>query len=378
MRLLNTVTLLAVLSALPFFAPASNLRDHTSLRSIRAIKADTTLTLLDKVESDVYRKEYEYNEYGYITSVKVYNKNGGNWTLDTDLSYEQAYAFDNSGQCTERTRYSLKNNGERNLPTESSAIVKDGDLTWERTYDLNEHNELYLKKAVAYDKWGNLSIEIDYKYDDNSYRHYVDSYHETRYSRQIPSEDHINYNQYKDYFKTFELEGYGILQKGEKVFVKSARKIVDERSAGKLERKEYYWYYSGEDKTLEDISNDWQLDATTLYTLNAKGTRPTSKVKGGKTVATWQWDKQDRLVNQTNYYFFGDPTSFRHEYRYADDYAPYRSLNEIIATDSPICFYPEDACFFYGHPATEHYITPDYIMETSYEYKQIRQACQKD
>lgn len=378
MRLLNTVTLLAVLSALPILAPASNLRDHTSLRSIKAIKPDTTLTLLDKVESDIYRKEYEYNDYGYITSVKVYDKNESNWILDTDLSYGQTYAFDNSGQCTERIRYSLKPNGEHNLMTQSSAIVKEGDLTWERTWDLNKHNELYLKKAVAYDKWGNLSIEINYEYDDNSYRHYVNTYHETHYSRQIPSEDHINYQGYSDYFKTFELEGYGSLQHEEKVFVKTARKVVDEKSAGKLERKEYYWYYCGEDKTLEEINDGWQLDMTTLYTLNAKGTRPTSMIRNGRTVTTWQWDKQDRLVCKTDYSFFlGDSTSVRYEYSYADDYAPYRPLNEIIATDTPICFYPEDASFFYGHPASERCYDYTHILETSYEYNKSGRLVKK-
>ena len=378
MKSLNTATLLAVLSALPILTLANNLRDHTSLRSIKAIKPDTTLTLLDKVESDIYRKEYEYNDYGYITSVKVYDKNESNWILDTDLSYGQTYAFDNSGQCTERIRYSLKPNGEHNLMTESTEIVKEGDLTWERTWNLNKHNELYLKKAVAYDKWGNLSIEINYEYDDNSYRHYVNTYHETHYSRLIPSEDHINYKGYRDYFKTFELEGYGTLQHEEKIFVKTARKVVDEKSAGKLERKEYYWYYCGEDKTIEDINDNWQLDRTTLYTLNAKGTRPTSMIVDGKTVATWNWDKQDRLVCKTDYqYFLGDPTSVRHEYRYADDYAPYRSLNEIIATDTPICLYPEDACFFYGHPATERYYAHDYTLETSYEYNKSGRLVKK-
>ncbi len=101
----KTVALVAAaFSGLSAYAQVSN-----SLLNIKAVKTGEPITMLDSVKSDNYRKYYKYNEYGYITSVMTYQKD----VLDAESSYQQDYVFDADGQCTERTRYSVDENGKR-------------------------------------------------------------------------------------------------------------------------------------------------------------------------------------------------------------------------------------------------------------------------
>ena len=43
-------------------------QNNVPIRKIKAVKPSPELTLLDRMESDTRKKEYQYNEYGYITA----------------------------------------------------------------------------------------------------------------------------------------------------------------------------------------------------------------------------------------------------------------------------------------------------------------------
>ena len=84
MRKLFTLFVLA--SSLLLQTTPMEAQRQIPLRKIKAVKQGTELTLLDSIISDTRRKIYQYNEYGYITSVMDYNLENGTWTLDTDNS----------------------------------------------------------------------------------------------------------------------------------------------------------------------------------------------------------------------------------------------------------------------------------------------------
>jgi hypothetical protein len=71
-------------------------QSNISLRKIKAVEPDVQVNMLDSVTSENYRKIYQYNEYGYITSVMVYHKDT-DWSLDTGQSYLQDYVFNADG-----------------------------------------------------------------------------------------------------------------------------------------------------------------------------------------------------------------------------------------------------------------------------------------
>ena len=106
-------TLLTLASAFLLQAMPVAAQRNIPLRKIKAVKPATELTLLDSITSDTRRKIYQYNEYGYITSVMEYKQENGAWALDTDNSYRQEYVFDGNGQCTERTRYHVDKGGQK-------------------------------------------------------------------------------------------------------------------------------------------------------------------------------------------------------------------------------------------------------------------------
>ena len=90
----SSTLLFTIASAMLLQADPAVAQNNVPIRKIKAVMPSTELTLLDRVESDTHKKIYQYNEYGYITSVMEYNKEEGQWVLDTDNSYRQEYVFD--------------------------------------------------------------------------------------------------------------------------------------------------------------------------------------------------------------------------------------------------------------------------------------------
>lgn len=347
-----------------------------SLRHITAVRPDTTLTLLDSVVSDKYRKLYEYNDYGYITSKKVYQK-GLTWELDSTESYEQTFAFAPNGKCTERVRYTLTPDGKRAQIESKGSIAQEGDLTWERYWETAE-GLTYLSEANAYDKWGFLAIHasynIDYSFPEPTT--YLNSYQEVQHdhNRQLPDRSHCHFYLYEEDARTRKISGYESFQwsierneywkrfQTDRAWRKTSE-IVD----GVLVIKEQEIPWSKE-FSLDEIDSQWEDSEyeTLRYTLNADGTRPVSLSRGGKTAATWQWDSKGRLVKYTGRYA-------TETYTYADDYARTLTLQEVLDYHKSLALYPEDELeCFYGHAVTfRHENTSDddpYYEDRTMEY----------
>ena len=357
---------LVIASSLPNWADET--QNRLSLRHIKAVRPDTTLNLLDSIVSDRYRKIYQYNEYGYITSMKVYNK-AEEWELDTCESYEQTYAFNDDGQCIERVQYSLLSNGQRGQMQDKGAIEQDGIYTWERYW---EGQDCHLSTAKAYDRWGNEAIYAEYEYDSYYEDPYLYEYEEKHYdySCPLPPRNHINYDRFLEAALQYRIRGYEsfrwdeVNDKYKKVFnVREARKVTREISNGTLIIREYSLPRDWDvEFTLEEVPSKWEAEGLEeVYTLNADGTRPLTRTYDGEVTDTWQWDDKGRLTKYTDQY--------RCEtYTYADDYAPQHSLQETMDGLNGLNLYPEEDFNFFGNIATYRYEDKDGYEEGEAEY----------
>ena len=357
---------LVIASSLPNWADET--QNRLSLRHIKAVRPNTTLNLLDSIVSDRYRKIYQYNEYGYITSMKVYNK-AEEWELDTCESYEQTYTFNADGQCIERVQYSLLSNGQRGQMQDKGAIEQDGIYTWERYW---EGQDCHLSTAKAYDGWGNEAIYAEYEYDSYYEDPYLYEYEEKHYdySRLLPPRNHINYDRFLEAALQYRIRGYESFRwdeendKYKKVFnVREARKVTREISNGTLIIREYSLPRDWDvEFTLEEVPSKWEAEGLEeVYTLNADGTRPLTRTYDGEVTDTWQWDDKGRLTKYTDQY--------RSEtYTYADDYAPQHSLQETMDGLNGLNLYPEEDFNFFGNIATYRYEDKDGYEEGEAEY----------
>lgn len=369
---------LVIASSLPNWADET--QNRLSLRHIKAVRPDTTLNLLDSIVSDRYRKIYQYNEYGYITSMKVYNK-AEEWELDTCESYEQTYAFNDDGQCIERVRYTLLSNGQRDQMQDKGAIEQDGIYTWERYWETTyDGQDCHLSTAKAYDPWGNEVIYAEYEYDSSYDDTYLYKYEEKHYdySRPLPPKNHINYDRFLEAALQYRLEGYEsfrwdeVNNKYKKVFRVSAGsdalKVTREISNGTLIIRKYSlpWVPWDEEFSLEEVGSKWEDCGEEVYTLNADGTRPLTRyisledAPGISTRSyeyevtdTWEWDDKGRLTKYTGLDY---TDQYRCEtYTYADDYAPQHSLQETLDGLNGLILYPEEEFNFFGHIASYRY-----------------------
>ena len=365
---------LVIVSSLPNWADET--QNRLSLRHIKAVRPDTTLNLLDSIVSDRYRKIYQYNEYGYITSMKVYNK-AEDWELDTCESYEQTYAFNDDGQCIERVQYSLLSNGQRGQMQDKGAIEQDGIYTWERYWETTyDGQDCHLSTATAYDPWGNEVIYAEYEYDSSYDDTYLYKYEEKHYdySRPLPPKNHINYDRFLEAALQYRLEGSEyftwdeVNDKYKKVFHVSAGsdalKVTREISNDTLIIRKYSLPW-GEKFSLEEVDSKWEASdlGKEVYTLNADGTRPLTRYNyieyapgistrsyeyESEVTGTWQWDDKGRLTKYTD-------QDRCETYTYADDYAPQHSLQETLDGLNGLNLYPEEEFNFFGHIATYRY-----------------------
>ena len=365
---------LVIVSSLPNWADET--QNRLSLRHIKAVRPDTTLNLLDSIVSDRYRKIYQYNEYGYITSMKVYNK-AEEWELDTCESYEQTYAFNDDGQCIERVQYSLLSNGQRGQMQDKGAIEQDGIYTWERYWETTyDGQDCHLSTATAYDPWGNEVIYAEYEYDSSYDDTYLYKYEEKHYdySRPLPPKNHINYDRFLEAALQYRLEGSEyftwdeVNDKYKKVFHVSAGsdalKVTREISNDTLIIRKYSLPW-GEKFSLEEVDSKWEASdlGKEVYTLNADGTRPLTRYNyieyapgistrsyeyESEVTGTWQWDDKGRLTKYTD-------QDRCETYTYADDYAPQHSLQETLDGLNGLNLYPEEEFNFFGHIATYRY-----------------------
>lgn len=367
--LLFTIATAMLLQAAPAVA-----QNNVPIRKIKAVKPSTELTLLDRVESDTRKKEYQYNEYGYITSVMEYNKEAGQWVLDTDNSYRQEYVFDADGQCTARTAYNVDKAGNKTTEKNKAEVEVIGNTTWERHYQKYSDGTTHLSEAYAYDQWGNRVEKINYGYDIDSKKEYISGYKKREYSGPVDKyADNANYNSIREsrllYDLTAETNGSDQTTMDiNELYVEEFRKVVWQTENGKL----YKRVYSCEGYlqiTVGSIEREIWKSSEHEYKLNADSTRPVQETMRyyskngevtGEHTSTFAWDNSGRLLSFIKYDESSLEISYKNEYTYADDYAKKLSLREAIeALDGGGQIYPEDEFMQFGRIATSSYYYAD-------------------
>ena len=349
-------------------------QNNVPIRKIKAVKPSTELTLLDRVESDTRKKEYQYNEYGYITSVMEYNKEAGQWVLDTDNSYRQEYVFDADGQCTARTAYNVDKAGNKTTAKNKAEVEVIGNTTWERHYQKYDDGTTHLSEAYAYDQWGNRVEKINYGYDIDSKKEYIRGYKKREYSGPVDKyADNANYNSIREsrllYDLTAETNGSDQTTMDiNELYVDEFRKVVWQTENNKLYKREYTCESYLNIKVGSIEKNMWKTSESE-FELNADGIRPVKETKrnyskngevtSGHT-STFAWDNSGRLLSVIKYNKSSSEISYKDEYTYADDYAKKLSLREAIeALDGGGQIYPEDEFMQFGRIATSSYYYAD-------------------
>lgn len=370
----SSTLLFTIASAMLLQAAPAVAQNNVPIRKIKAVKPSTELTLLDRVESDTRKKEYQYNEYGYITSVMEYNKEAGQWVLDTDNSYRQEYVFDADGQCTARTAYNVDKAGNKTTEKNKAEVEVIGNTTWERHYQKYDDGTTHLSEAYAYDQWGNRVEKINYGYDIDSKKEYISGYKKREYSGPVDKyTDNANYHSIREsrllYDLTAETNGSDQTTMDiNELYVDEFRKIVWQTENDKLYKREYtcpnYLQI-----TVGSIEREMWKSSEQEYKLNADGTRPVQETmryysKNGEVTSehtsTFAWDNSGRLLSFIEYNESSSEISYKNEYTYADDYAKKLSLREAIdALDGGGQIYPEDELMQFGRIATSSYYYAD-------------------
>lgn len=377
-------TLLTLASAFLLQAMPVAAQRNIPLRKIKAVKPATELTLLDSITSDTRRKIYQYNEYGYITSVMEYKQENGAWALDTDNSYRQEYVFDGNGQCTERTRYHVDKGGQKTSVMERGCVEVEGELTWERYYEENDDGKCHIDEAYAYDRWGNLVREIDYGFDAFDSTEYIRDYKAREYTGAADKyDDHCNATSIKEGLLVYELvadEDYGRTMEVNQLRLFSYRKYERVKVGNKLYKREYQKKRSDKDVSVEQLESGIYKAVEYEYTLNAAGTRPLAMKRSTfseydgesfeEEAVSYEWDAKDRPVEITFRSGEQQDVTRREVYTYADDYARTLSLSEAIRMLDGVNFYPEDNFVSFGRKSTEtHYIYIDNsVNENTYTW----------
>lgn len=377
-------TLLTLASAFLLQAMPLAAQRNIPLRKIKAVKPATELTLLDSITSDTRRKIYQYNEYGYITSVMEYKQENGAWALDTDNSYRQEYVFDGNGQCTERTRYHVDKGGQKTSVVERGCVEAEGDLTWERYYEEYDDGKCHIDEAYAYDRWDNLVREIDYGFDAFDSTEYIREYKAREYTGAADKyDDHCNATSIKEGLLVYELvadEDYGRTMEVSQLRLFSYWKSEWVKVGNKLYKREYQKKGSDKDVRVEQLESGIYKAVEYEYTLNAAGTRPLAMKRSTfseydgesfeEEAVSYEWDAKDRPVEITFRSGEQQDVTRREVYTYADDYARTLSLSEAIRMLDGVNFYPEDNFVSFGRKSTEtHYIYIDNsVDENSYTW----------
>lgn len=370
----SSTLLFTIASAMLLQAAPAVAQNNVPIRKIKAVKPSTELTLLDRVESDTRKKEYQYNEYGYITSVMEYNKEAGQWVLDTDNSYRQEYVFDADGQCTARTAYNVDKAGNKTSAKNKAEVEVIGNTAWERHYQKYVDGTTHLSEAYAYDQWGNRVEKINYGYDIDSKKEYISGYKKREYSGPVDKyADNANYNSIREsrllYDLTAETNGSDQTTMDiNELYVEEFRKMVWQTENDKLYKREYTCESYLNIKVGSIEKNMWKTSESE-FELNADGIRPVKETKrnyskngevtSGHT-STFAWDNSGRLLSVIKYNKSSSEISYNDEYTYADDYAKKLSLREAIeALDGGGQIYPEDEFMQFGRIATSSYYYAD-------------------
>lgn len=364
----------AALAAMFAAASPATAQRQLPLSAIKAVKPSVQATLLDSVIGPDYRKIYEYNEYGYITSVMEYH----NGELDTQNSYRQDYVFGDNGQCTERTRYNVDDKGNRTTVQDKGLLeVKDG-FTWEHYWNQEGDGKLYRDYSHAYDQWGNLCENIEYRtelYGEDEPVNYICDYEKHRYSGPVDKytveyAEHYNHAAIAEARTLYSLEcsnNYDTqvrsIENIGKLSVTRFEKTEWSKENGKLYRRKYQIWSDMchvSDTESQEFLKDY-MEKEETYTLNSTCTRPLYRIAYDEydghyepieSKYTYEWDGKGRLTKE----ICEDSNGLTTTYTYADGYARELSLEEAInCINYDADIYPEDEFLRFGHVASRHY-----------------------
>ena len=144
---------------------------------------------LDSVISEQERVYYTYNEFGYLTSQKVYSLVEGEWIFEygertgEKESYLAEYTFDEKNRCVDHSHYKYTSNGSKGAKVEQITVEYFNDQRCEKYYYMDEDaSALALEEEITYDRFGNPTIMKEYSFDEEARISRLEDYIEMRFT----------------------------------------------------------------------------------------------------------------------------------------------------------------------------------------------------
>ena len=144
---------------------------------------------LDSVISEQERVYYTYNEFGYLTSQKVYSLVEGEWIFEygertgEKESFLAEYTFDEQNRCVDYSRYKYTPNETKDVKVEQITVEYFNDQRCEKYYYMDEDaSALALEEEITYDRFGNPTIMIEFTFDEETRTSRLYGYVEMRYT----------------------------------------------------------------------------------------------------------------------------------------------------------------------------------------------------
>ena len=172
------------------------------------------VVLLDSVISDTHRAYYEYNDYGWLVSARIYNMSDGNVVFDTEESYLLEYDFDAQGRCTRYAQFMYNDDGTKGTETERVLVTWTGGKAHTEQYFAlpyeEEWNQLEPTSEISYDEFGNYCLLKFYDWDSESKTMVIEEHWEMRFTGNVMEyyyDDEGNYEG-MDFGDDFDLHCY--------------------------------------------------------------------------------------------------------------------------------------------------------------------------
>ena len=144
---------------------------------------------LDSVISEQERVYYTYNEFGYLTSQKVYSLVEGEWIFEygertgEKESFLAEYTFDEQNRCVDYSRYKYTPNETKDVKVEQITVEYFNDQRCEKYYYMDEDaSALALEEEITYDRFGNPTIMKEFTFDEETRTSRLYGYVEMHYT----------------------------------------------------------------------------------------------------------------------------------------------------------------------------------------------------
>ena len=144
---------------------------------------------LDSVISEQERVYYTYNEFGYLTSQKVYSLVEGEWIFEygertgEKESFLAEYTFDEQNRCVDYSCYKYTPNETKGAKVEQITVEYFNDQRCEKYYYMDEDaSVLALEAEYTYDRFGNPTFMKEYSFDKEARISRLEDYIEMRFT----------------------------------------------------------------------------------------------------------------------------------------------------------------------------------------------------